>query len=305
MDPTAVLGLGNMGAGMAGRLLAAGFPVTVYNRSPGKAAGLAAGGARLAATPAEAVTGARAVLVSLGDETAVEQVLFEQALPALVAGQVVIDTSTVSPTFARAAAVRLAGAGIRRVEACVLGNPHQARAGELRVLAAGTAGDVAEVRDLLDVLGREVRHVGPAGHGASTKLVFNLLLGAQLAALAEAVAYGVRAGLDRELLLGAIEHSGFSSRVLAFRAALMREGRYEPAAFRTRLMAKDLDLVTREAAALGVELPVATRAAERFAEAVAAGLGDLDAAVIGAGPVAVDRPGLSAGSVPSELDRET
>ncbi|MDQ7803501.1 NAD(P)-dependent oxidoreductase [Amycolatopsis sp. A133] len=289
MDPTAVLGLGNMGAGMACRLLAAGFPVTVYNRSPAKAAALVTGGAVLAKTPAEAVAGARAVLVSLGDEAAVEQVLFGQALPALTAGQVVIDTSTVSPTFARAAAARLVGAGLRRVEACVLGNPHQARAGELRVLAAGAPEDVESVRDLLDVLGREVRYVGPPGNGASTKLVFNLLLGAQLAALAEAVSYGVGAGLDRELLLSAIEHSGFSSRVLAFRAALMREARYEPAAFRARLMAKDLDLVTREAAALGVELPVTTRAAERFAEVVAAGLGDLDAAVIGAATVAVER----------------
>ncbi|MGW0520093.1 NAD(P)-dependent oxidoreductase [Crossiella sp. NPDC003009] len=282
MYPTAVLGLGNMGAGMAHRLLAARFPLTVYNRSPDKAAELVADGATFAATPAEAVASARVVLVSLGDEAAVERVLFEQALPGLVAGQLVVDTSTVSPTYARAAAQRLADAGLRRVEACLLGNPHQARAGELRVLAAGTPADLRDVRDLLMVLGREVRHVGPSGNAASTKLVFNLLLGAQLAGLAEAVRYGVGAGLDRQQLLTAIEHSGFSSRVLAFRAALMREARYQPAAFRARLMEKDLRLVTREAAELGIDLPLAATAAARFAEAVAAGFGDLDAAVIGA-----------------------
>ena len=112
------------------------------------------------------------------------------------------------------------------------------------------------------------------------KLVMNLLLGAQVASLAEAVSYGVAAGLDRDLLLAAIGGSGFSSKVMSFRADIMRERRYEPAAFRSRLMAKDLGLGLGEAARLGISMPVVERAADRYRDLVEKGDGDLDAAAL-------------------------
>jgi len=278
--PLTVLGLGGMGGGMAMRLCESGFPLTVWNRTAAKAAPLREAGATVAASVAEAVEGGSTVLLSLSDEAAVEDVLFTQAVPVLSEGATIIDTSTVSPAYAREAALRLAKAGLRRVEACVAGNPIQARAGEMRVLTAGDKSDVDAVADVLSTIGREVSYLGPAGNASVLKLVWNLLLGAQVAALAEAVSYGVAAGLDRDLLLRAVAGSGFSSRVLSFRADLMREKRYTPAAFRATLMHKDLRLGIDDAAGSDLRMPVIEAIAARFADMIEAGDADLDAAAI-------------------------
>jgi 3-hydroxyisobutyrate dehydrogenase-like beta-hydroxyacid dehydrogenase len=155
-----------------------------------------------------------------------------------------------------------------------------ARAGRLRVLAAGDSDDVRAVRPVLDALGPQVLHLGGAGMGATMKLAFNLLLGAQVATLAEAVQYGVAAGLDRDELLEAIAESGFSSLVMAFRAELMRGRAYDPPAFRTRLMHKDLSFAVDDAARVDVGMPVTRAAAEAFARVMAAGAAELDAAAI-------------------------
>lgn len=277
----AFAGLGAMGAGMAHRLLDSGFRLDVWNRTAAKAEPLVRAGARPAATPKELAARAGLTVLSLADEAAVEDVLFGQMLPELRPGHVVIDTSTVSPGYAREAAARLERSGLRRIEACVIGNPGMARQGRLRALvAAGEADLPGEVREVLDAISQDVVSLGAPGTAASMKLVFNLLLGAQTASLAEAAAFGVRAGLDRELLLAAVEKSGFSSPVLAFRAALMRTRSYEPALFRSALMEKDLRLAIAEATALGVPMPVAGQVAARFADVTAGGDGDRDAAVI-------------------------
>ncbi|WP_084729786.1 NAD(P)-dependent oxidoreductase [Streptacidiphilus neutrinimicus] len=276
----AFVGLGNMGGGMAARLLARGFELTVHNRTAEKAAPLAAAGAVVADSPESAVAGVTTVLISLADEHAVEEVLFGRIVPALAPGSVVVDTSTVSPGYAVEAARRLAEAGLRRVEACVVGNPLQAREGQLRVYVSGPEDDVAAVRPILDAIGSEVVPTGPFGTATTVKLIFNLLLGAQVASLAEAVGYGVTAGLDRDTLLQAVAASGFSSVVMRFRAELMRAGRYQPAFFRSVLMEKDLRLAVAAARDNGVDLPVLESVRAAFASVVDAGDGDLDAAVV-------------------------
>jgi 3-hydroxyisobutyrate dehydrogenase len=274
------IGLGVMGAGMAARLVDAGHSVRVYNRTPEKAAPLVAAGARAARTAAEAAEGVEALVVSLADEPAVEEVLFGDAIQGLAAGTHVIDTSTVTPAFARAAGRRLGELGVRRVEACVLGNPFQARSGELRVMTAGERQDVEAVRDVLEAVGREVRYFGPAGAAATMKLVLNMLIGAEIAAMAEAVALAESGGLDREDVLECIGGSGVSSMVMTFRAALMRERRYEPAAFRSSLMAKDLRYAIELADAATVGLPLAERVLEIVTRAVESGDGGKDLAVL-------------------------
>ncbi|MEU0412866.1 NAD(P)-dependent oxidoreductase [Streptomyces griseorubiginosus] len=276
----AFIGLGAMGAGMAHSLLDAGFDVTVHNRTASRAAPLAEAGARVAASAAGAAADRDTVVLSLSDEAAVDEVLFGQVLPVLRPGATVVDTSTVSPRYARDSARRLGAAGVRRVEACVVGNPLQARQGALRVFAAGEEQDIEAVRDLLEAIGTEVVTVGAPGTAATVKLVLNLLLGAQVAALAEAVAYGVRAGLDRDQLLASVAGSGFSSAVLRFRAELMRKDSYEPAFFRSALMEKDLRLAVSDGADLGVSMPVLETVRGRFEDVVRAGDGDKDAAVL-------------------------
>jgi 3-hydroxyisobutyrate dehydrogenase-like beta-hydroxyacid dehydrogenase len=277
-SPLAFIGLGGMGSAMALRLIDRGFAVSVYNRTAAKTAPLAEAGARVMASPARAAAGRPVVLVSLSDETAVEEIVFGQL--SLSAGTILIDTSTVSPGYARSAAARLKAMGVRRVECCVLGNPELARAGGSRILVAGMPRDVETVRPILRALGRQIVEVGGAGAAATMKLVFNMLLGVQVASLAEAVNYGERAGLDRDELLTNIAGSGFSSMVMAFRAQLMRTRAYDPPAFRAWLMAKDLRLASAEAAAAGVPLPIAGLAREIFEGVVAAGDGDKDAAIV-------------------------
>lgn len=276
----AVIGLGGMGSGMAYALLDAGFPVTVFNRTEAKAQPLVRAGATLAGSAADAGAHADVVVLSLADESAVEQVLFGEVVWNLRAGATVVDTSTVSPSFAHDVAIRLFASGVRRVEACVIGNPNMAKAGQLRVFAAGEESDVDGVRPVLGALSQEVCYLGPTGRASTLKLAFNLLLGIQTVGLAEAVAFAEAAGLDRELLLSALDNSGWRSPVLSFRAEFMRRRAYEPAAFRTALMRKDLLLAREQAAAYGVSLPLVEQAADRFASVVSAGRGDEDAAVV-------------------------
>ena len=276
----AVIGLGSMGSGMAAALVAAGQPITVFNRTAAKAEPLVKAGATLAASVGEACDGTEVVLLGLADESAVDDVLFGEAVGRLKPGTVVIDTSTVSPTFARNTDLRLAASGVARVEACVLGNPQMALAGRLRVFAAGNQSDVDDVRDVLSTLSQEVRYLGPTGRASALKLAFNLLLGVQVAGLAEAVAFAEGAGLGRDLLLDAIDNSGWQSPVLSFRAGFMRHRKYEPAGFRATLMRKDLTLASEQARADGVELPLVDAAGQRYDDVLAAGRGDEDAAVV-------------------------
>ncbi|GAA3041696.1 NAD(P)-dependent oxidoreductase [Streptosporangium longisporum] len=282
MQPTsiAVLGLGGMGAGMARALLAAGAAVTAHNRTPDKAVPVGEAGATIAASAAEAVAGAEVVLLSLADEAAVEQVLFGELEGRLPPGVIVVDTSTVAPTFAVAAAERLAEAGVRRVEACVLGNPAMAAKGELRVFAAGEGQAVDDVREVLHAIGQDVRDLGPTGNASALKLAFNLMLGVHILGLAEAVRFVETMGIDRGVLLDAFDSSGWRSPVLSFRARFMRERTYRPAAFRAALMHKDLALANREALARGTELPVTGCALDRYADVLAGGRGDDDAATV-------------------------
>lgn len=277
----AFVGLGNMGGGMAACLLENGFTLTVHNRTAARAAPLVEAGARLAPSAAEAAEGHQVVMLSLADETVVEEVLFGQVVPVLKPGARIVDTSTVSPGYARDAARRLAELGLKRVEACVVGNPLQAREGHLRVFVAGDPEDLPPVRHVLEPLAGDLTHLGAPGSAATFKLILNLLLGAQVASLAEALRYGVASGLDRDLLLRSVSETGFSSMVMRFRAELMLKQSYAPAYFRAELMEKDIRLAM-EAAGLqdGGGMPVIAAVREQFARVIDAGDGDKDASVL-------------------------
>lgn len=276
----AVLGLGGMGGGMARTLLRAGFAVTVYNRSKDKAAPLVDAGAALANSAGEAGAGADVLLLSLADESAVDELLFGEVVWQLKPGTVIIDTTTVSPSFAKNTAIRLAASGVQRLEACVVGNPEMAATGQLRIFLSGEEAAVATAQPVLDALGQEIRHLGAVGQASALKLALNLMLGVQTAALAEAAAFTQAAGLDRDLLLDVVMHSGWRSPVLGFRAEFMRKREYQPAGFRTALMHKDLDLALQQAAAYQVPLPLTGAATDRYQSVIESGRGDDDAAVV-------------------------
>jgi 3-hydroxyisobutyrate dehydrogenase len=276
------IGLGAMGSGMAGRLAAAGFAVSVYNRTAAKAEALAAPGITVAATPADAAREVDVLLVSLATAEVVDELLFGSgaALTSAKPGTIIANMSTVSPDAAREFAERVTEAGHRPLDSCVLGNAKHAKDGELRFMIGGDPADVTELQPVLDVLAKEVVHLGEHGMGATAKVAMNLLMGVQLQALAEAIIYGERAGLDRRQLIGMISASGYSSPVMKFKAGVMARRAFDHADFKLALMRKDLMLALGDAQRFAVPMPATTASYEVLTAAVNAGLGDLDCAAV-------------------------
>jgi 3-hydroxyisobutyrate dehydrogenase len=282
MQRIGFVGLGVMGSGMAGRLMDAGFEVAVYNRTKEKTAELAGRGARVGATPADVAVGADVLLISVATEDAVREVLFGEngALAVAQPGTVVADMSTVSPDAAQELAGLIVEAGHRPLDARVLGNGQHAKDGELRFMIGGEAADVELVRPVLEVLAKEIVHLGGHGTGATAKVALNLLMGVQLQALSEAVIFGERAGLDRNQLIGLIAASGYSSPMMKFKSGVMARRAFERADFRLSLMRKDLLLAIADAQRMGVPMPATTASYEVLTSAVNAGLGELDCAAV-------------------------
>lgn len=276
--PVAVLGLGAMGAGLARRLLDEGVQVRVWNRSADRTAPLARAGAHVAAHPAEAVAGTSAALCVVADGEALGTVLRgpDGALADGPYPGVLLCASTVAPEEV----VQIAGDLPRILDVGMLGNRDHARDGELRLFVGGEAQTFDAARPLLETLGKEVVHLGALGSGMRMKLLLNLLMGIEVQALAEATELAGACGLDRQQVLKTIAGSGFASPVMAFKSRRLAAGRFEEPDFRLRLMAKDLMLATKQAAAAGLSLPLATAAAETHVRATEQGLGDQDCAAV-------------------------
>jgi 3-hydroxyisobutyrate dehydrogenase len=278
----AFIGLGNMGGGMAERLAEAGFPIAVYNRTREKAAGAEQLGARVAESPADAARDADVVMLSLANQDVVRTMLHGEdgVFGSLPGGGYVVDMSTVPPEFSVETAEKAQAAGYKSLDACVYGAPFHARSGELRVMVGGDVQDYEALMPIFETVGKEVTHMGDHGMGATMKIVLNLLMGIQMPALAEAVVFGERAGLERERILKAIQGTGYSSPVMDLRCPMMAERRFMPPMFRLGLMRKDVMLVLEHSHRLGVAMPVSESAYASLTAATAQGLGDFDVAAI-------------------------
>jgi 3-hydroxyisobutyrate dehydrogenase len=278
----AFVGLGMMGNGMACRLTELGFPMSVYNRTRDKAADVEKLGARIADSPADAARDADVVMVSLADQNVVSALLWgdDGAIGALREGGYVVDMSTVPPDFARAEADRVRDRGRHRLDACVLGNPFHARSGELRVMVGGAEDDAAALQGVFEAIGKEVAYMGPNGMGATMKLVLNMLMGVQMPALAEALVFGEAAGLPRAAMLEMIDGCGYSSAVMDFRCKIIGQRNFDFAAFKLRLMRKDMMLTLEECHKLAVPMPVTEASYASLTAASQMGLGDKDVAAM-------------------------
>ncbi|GAB3433880.1 NAD(P)-dependent oxidoreductase [Actinophytocola sediminis] len=278
----AFVGLGAMGGGMVSRLLASGANVTVYNRTRSRGEALAEEGAVLATTPAAAAQGADVVFLSLATSEVVEQLLFGEhgVVEGLPEGAIVADLSTVAPDFAVSQQARLAATGHRGLDACVLGNAQHAKDGELRFMIGGTREDVEALEPVIEPLAKEVVHLGQGGMGATAKLALNLLMGVQMQALVEAIAFGERAGLDRRALIKLIAAGGYSSPMMKFKAGVIARRAFEKPDFRLKLMRKDLGLVLAETQRLGVPMPTTATSYDWLTAAQNRGLGDHDVAAL-------------------------
>jgi 3-hydroxyisobutyrate dehydrogenase len=277
----ALIGLGLMGSGMARRLLGAGFPLSVYNRNPERAAPLAAEGAHAAASPREAAARADVVLSMVADDAAARAVwLGEQgALAGAARGTVLVECSTVTVEWIEELARAAAAAGCELLDAPVTGSRTHAASGELSFLVGGSAAALETARPVLAAMSRAIVHVGATGRGALLKLVNNFLCGVQAASLAEALALIERSGLDRAKALEVLTNGAPGSPLVKTLAARMTASDYTPN-FLLKLMAKDLSYAMREGGRHGVALTTAASALELYEQAIGDGRGDEDFSVV-------------------------
>jgi 3-hydroxyisobutyrate dehydrogenase len=275
------IGLGIMGAPMAGRLLAAGFEVSVYNRTLARAQPLAAAGARVARDAADAAQGADVVISMVTDSPDAEAVLLgprgaaegarksPQGNPPLL-----IDMSTIAPQAARDIGRRLGEQGLPFLDAPVTGGDVGARAGTLSILVGGATQDLERARPIFEVLGKRITHCGPIGAGQAMKACNQILCALNLIGVVEALHLGQSSGLDLGLLVEALSAGAGGSWALEKLGPRIAKGDFDPG-FMIRLIQKDLRIVQEIAATAGIPLDGIALAQKNFAYNEAHGEGDL------------------------------
>jgi 3-hydroxyisobutyrate dehydrogenase-like beta-hydroxyacid dehydrogenase len=275
------LGLGKMGTPMARRLLAAGHEVTVWNRTRERAEALAAEGVRVAATAAEAAQAGHAVMTSLFDDAAHEELFFglESLLDALAPGALHISLSTISVSLSERLTAEHARRGQLFVAAPVFGRPNVAEQGRLWVVAAGSEDALAQARPLLEPLARGISVIGPEPRQAhAVKLGGNFLISAMIQALGESFVYAEAQGIEPEAFLNTVNSALFQSPFYAAYGQVMLHPPEQPGAT-VALGEKDLRLLREAAASRHTRLSQADNLAEIFAQARQSGLGGEDWAV--------------------------
>lgn len=280
--PLGFVGLGIMGRPMAGHLRRAGHPLTVFNRTAGRADELLAAGARVAGSPAEVAAASEVIVVMVSDTPDVEQVVAgpRGLLEGIRPGSIVVDMSTVSPDLERRLAARLRERGADLVDAPVSGGDVGARNATLAIMAGGAAATVDRVRPILMRVGKSVTHCGPVGAGQLAKLCNQILVGVTLLGVSEAIALARGSGLDPEVMIKAVEGGAAASWQLSNLGPRILRGDFEPA-FMVDLMQKDLRIVLETADAAGAPLPATALLRQLFLSAQARGLGRKGTQIMG------------------------
>jgi 3-hydroxyisobutyrate dehydrogenase-like beta-hydroxyacid dehydrogenase len=273
----AVLGLGNMGEPIAERILEAGFPLSVWNRTPEKAASLLERGARDLASPAEALRAADVCVTALADDAALEDVVLseEGVLTGARPGTTLVDMSTVSVAASEHIAERAALRAVGYLRAPVSGNPTVVRGGTLTIMVSGPEDLVTKLRALLESIGPTVLYVGQDEAARVVKLVLQILIGGIAELLGEALVFGESNGVERAKLLQVIGSSVVGSRFVEYKTEPLLEDDYS-ATFTTSLMLKDVRLVLDLAAEKRIDLPFAEHLSALLEDAVERGYGDDD-----------------------------
>jgi 3-hydroxyisobutyrate dehydrogenase len=281
---TAFIGMGTMGAPMALNLINAGHSVTVHNRSRDKEIPVAEAGARRAASPAEAVAEADIVVTCVSDTPDVEAVILGEhgVIHGALAGALVIDMSTISPSATRRFAARLAEKGIRMLDAPVSGGSEGAQKGTLSIMVGGAAEDFEAALPVLDAMGRTITHIGPIGAGQLTKAINQIVVAGTYWSVAEGLAIGLKAGLDMQKVVQAVGGGAAGSWAMVNRSANMIKNHY-PLGFKVTLHRKDLNIALEVARELGVTLPVTAFVEQVETGLITRGHGDEDISVIARG----------------------
>jgi 2-hydroxy-3-oxopropionate reductase len=259
----AFLGTGLMGAPMAANLLAAGYAVTVWNRTAEKAQPLVDRGARRAETPAQAVADADAAVAMLADGPTVGALLQDQGVAdALSPGALFVDCSSIPPETARAHAGLLAARGAGYLDAPVSGGPSGAESASLAIMAGGDEGAFARGEALLRAMGTPTR-VGPAGAGQTAKLANQVIVGLAIGAVAEGLLLAEQGGADPEKVKAALTGGFADSKVLQIHGQRMLDRTFVPGAA-ARVHLKDMATILDAARQGGLELPLSQTVHDLF-----------------------------------------
>jgi 3-hydroxyisobutyrate dehydrogenase len=282
MQRVALLGLGTMGAGMAANWLAKGFQLSVWNRTHARAQALADKGARVATTPREAAEGADCVFAMVADDAASRAVWLgdDGALAGAKTGAVVVESSTLTPDWVRELAGRARAKGCGFLDAPVGGSRLAAASGELRFFVGGDAATLDKARPALIAIGSKIDLLGPAGAGATWKLINNQLIAAQVAALGEALDVARKAGFRPVQISSLILNGAASSPIVKMKLPSMLNGDYDEPDFALSLMLKDARYAAALAQSLGAPADLVSSAVKAFARAEAKGLGAKDIAAV-------------------------
>ncbi|MNJ11085.1 2-hydroxy-3-oxopropionate reductase [compost metagenome] len=258
-------GIGLMGLPMCRRLLAAGYRLTVWNRSPDKCAELVKAGARQVETPAELCQDTEMVLLCLADTAVVRDVVFgaEGVAKGGKAGQLLVDFSSLEPTATREMAAELAAlSGMSWLDAPVSGGTPGAEAGSLAIMVGGNAADLERVRPVLLTLGQRVTHMGPVGAGQVTKACNQMIVACNALVIAEVVALAEQSGVDASLIAEALAGGFADSKPLQILAPQMAQSRFEPVKWHVRTLLKDLDTAVKFSREQGSATPLSGLAAQ-------------------------------------------
>ncbi len=279
------IGLGNMGAAIATRLLTAGHTLRVWNRSSGPARRLGEQGAQVVATAREACA-AEVVFSILSDDRAVSEVLLGAALPA-TPGTVHVNMATISPQLSDELAARLHEAGCGYIAAPVLGRPDVAALGKLNILAAGPSAEIERVQALLDVIGQKTWRFGERAAQANVvKLAMNFMLAAAIESMGEAAALAGGYDIEAGTLFELVSQTFFPGPVYQGYGRVIAESRFEPAGFKARLGLKDVRLALAAAEAVNAPMPFASVMRDSLLEGLARGESEREfGAVLGRAPM--------------------
>jgi len=275
------VGLGTMGGAMAANARRAGFEVTAWNRTPGRARDLEDLGVAMAASAAAVAAASDVIITIVSDTPDVEAVLFgpdgvaEGAKP----GSLVVDMSTISPSATRDFAARLAERGVAMLDAPVSGGSEGAKKGTLSIFVGGAASDLERARPVLESLGTTITHVGPIGAGQAVKAVNQVILAGTYLGVAEGIVLAIKAGLDVDQVVAALSGGAAQSWVLANRSGRMKDNDY-PLGFKVALHRKDLGIALEMARELGASLPVSAMCESIETELMGQGHADDDMSAV-------------------------
>ena len=272
---TTVIGLGAMGAGMAGNLFRAGHLKHAWNRSTERATAAAAlHGFALADTLEQEAAQADLVITSVSADGDLAEIC-DRLARVMTAGSIVLDTSTVSIDTARRVAERLEAHGLHFLDAPVSGGKEGAEKGTMVMMVGGDVAVLEQIMPVLESISRKVVHMGPVGSGQATKAVNQIMCAGINQAVAEALAFGQHQGLDMDKVVDVVSSGAAGNWFVEHRGRSMTRGSFAPG-FRVALHHKDLTICQAMLAADGVQLPMVEMTLVHYERLMAAGYGDED-----------------------------